>query len=153
MCVPRDKHECRTGLGFDPDCTGGPFPPGYRAPQERRSASGASFLRRAGLTPEVIADPEERLSVRSQITLLDQAAVALKDDKLGFTLARIRSARNRAAVLRHGVFADLGRRTKAGCSIQPDYQRSPGGPVSRGEQIHNPSELLWRSAAHGPTSN
>jgi hypothetical protein len=36
----------------------------------------------------VVADPDERLSVRSQITLLDQAAVALKDDKLGFTLAR-----------------------------------------------------------------
>jgi AraC-like DNA-binding protein len=46
------------------------------------------LLKRVGLTPEVIADPEERLSVRSQITLLDQAAVALKDDKLGFTLAR-----------------------------------------------------------------
>jgi hypothetical protein len=46
------------------------------------------LLRCAGLTPEMIADPEERLSVRSQITLLDQAAVALKDDKLGFTLAR-----------------------------------------------------------------
>jgi AraC-like DNA-binding protein len=41
-----------------------------------------------GLTPEVIADPEERLSVRRQITLLDQAATALKDDCLGFTLAR-----------------------------------------------------------------
>ena len=36
----------------------------------------------------MIADPGERLSVRSQITLLDQAAVALKDDTLGFTLAR-----------------------------------------------------------------
>jgi AraC-like DNA-binding protein len=36
----------------------------------------------------VIADPEERLSVRSQITLLEQAAVALKDDWLGFTMAR-----------------------------------------------------------------
>ena len=46
------------------------------------------LLRRVGLTPEVIANPEERLSVRSQITLLDQAAVALKDDYLGFTLAR-----------------------------------------------------------------
>jgi hypothetical protein len=40
-----------------------------------------------GLTPEVIADPEERLSVRSQITLLDEAAIALQDDCLGFTLA------------------------------------------------------------------
>ena len=45
-------------------------------------------LRRAGLTPEVIADPEERLSVRSQIALLDETAIALKDDCLGFTLAR-----------------------------------------------------------------
>jgi AraC-like DNA-binding protein len=35
-----------------------------------------------------MADPEERLSVRSQITLLDQASVALKDDYLGLTLAR-----------------------------------------------------------------
>jgi AraC-like DNA-binding protein len=46
------------------------------------------LLRRAGLTPEVIADPEERLSVRSQVALLDEAAIALKDDRLGFTLAR-----------------------------------------------------------------
>ena len=45
-------------------------------------------LRRVGLTPEVIADPEERLSVRSQITLLEEAAIALQDDSLGFTLAR-----------------------------------------------------------------
>src|SRR5215813_4554756 len=48
----------------------------------------APLLRRAGLTPEVIADPEERLSVRSQIALLDEAAIALKDGYLGFTLAR-----------------------------------------------------------------
>jgi AraC-like DNA-binding protein len=46
------------------------------------------ILRRAGLSPEVIDDPEERLSVRSQIALLDEAAIALKDDCLGFTLAR-----------------------------------------------------------------
>src|SRR5215475_10926968 len=46
------------------------------------------LLRRAGLTPEVIADPEERLSVRSQIALLNEAAIALKDNCLGFTLAR-----------------------------------------------------------------
>jgi AraC-like DNA-binding protein len=46
------------------------------------------LLKRAGLTPEVIADPEERLSVRSQIALLDEAAIVLKDDCLGFTLAR-----------------------------------------------------------------
>ena len=48
----------------------------------------APLLRRVGLTPEVIAEPEERLSVRSQIALLDEAAIALKDDYLGFTLAR-----------------------------------------------------------------
>src|SRR5262249_49394571 len=48
----------------------------------------APLLKRAGLTPEVIADPEERLSVQSQITLLDEAAIALKDHCLGFTLAR-----------------------------------------------------------------
>jgi len=46
------------------------------------------LLKRAGLTPEVIADPEERLSVRSQVALLVEAAIALKDDRLGFTLAR-----------------------------------------------------------------
>jgi AraC-like DNA-binding protein len=54
------------------------------------SAGGpvAPLLRRVGLTPEAIADPEERLSVRSQVALLDEAAIALKDDCLGFTLAR-----------------------------------------------------------------
>ena len=46
------------------------------------------LLRRVGLTPELISEPEERLSVRSQIALLDEAAKALKDDCLGFTLAR-----------------------------------------------------------------
>jgi AraC-like DNA-binding protein len=46
------------------------------------------LLRHAGLTPELMADPEERLSVRSQIALLNEAAIALKDDCLGFTLAR-----------------------------------------------------------------
>ena len=46
------------------------------------------LLKRVGLTPQQIAEPEERLSVRNQITLLDEAASALKDDYLGFTLAR-----------------------------------------------------------------
>ena len=55
---------------------------------ERANVPVAPLLRRAGLTPEVIADLEERLSVRSQITLLDEAAIALQDDCLGFTLAR-----------------------------------------------------------------
>jgi AraC-like DNA-binding protein len=48
----------------------------------------APLLRRVGLTPELIAEPEERLSVQRQITLLNEAAIALKDDCLGFTLAR-----------------------------------------------------------------
>jgi AraC-like DNA-binding protein len=48
----------------------------------------APLLQRVGLTPELIADSEERLSVQSQIKFLDEAAIALKDDCLGFTLAR-----------------------------------------------------------------
>jgi AraC-like DNA-binding protein len=47
----------------------------------------APILRRAGLTPELVADPGARLSVRSQIALLAEAAIGLKDDCLGFTLA------------------------------------------------------------------
>ena len=58
-----------------------------RTPQKRRRAGG-TLLRRVGLTPELIADPEGRLSVRSQIALLEEAAMALKDDCIGFTLAR-----------------------------------------------------------------
>ena len=46
------------------------------------------LLVRVGLTPELIADPDERLSVRSQVRLLEEAAIALKDDCIGFTLAR-----------------------------------------------------------------
>jgi AraC-like DNA-binding protein len=46
------------------------------------------LLRRAGLTAELVAEPEGRLSVRSQIRFLDEAAQALGDDSLGFTLAR-----------------------------------------------------------------
>jgi Arabinose-binding domain of AraC transcription regulator, N-term len=48
---------------------------------ERLKSAGvpvAPLLKRAGLTPELIADPEQRLSVRSQIALLDEAANALK---------------------------------------------------------------------------
>src|SRR5215813_4364042 len=48
----------------------------------------APLLKGVGLTPEVIADSEERLKVQSQIKFLDEAAIALKDDCLGFTLAR-----------------------------------------------------------------
>jgi len=48
----------------------------------------APLLKCVGLTPELIAEPQEQLSVRSQIALLNEAAIALKDDCLGFTLAR-----------------------------------------------------------------
>jgi AraC-like DNA-binding protein len=50
--------------------------------------SVAPILKRVGVTPELVAEPERGLSVRSQIALLDEAAIALKDDCLGFTLAR-----------------------------------------------------------------
>jgi AraC-like DNA-binding protein len=46
------------------------------------------LLRRSGLTPEAFAATEEPLSVQSQIAFLKEAAIALKDDCLGFTLAR-----------------------------------------------------------------
>ena len=46
----------------------------------------APLFRRAGLTPEQVAEPEERLSVRNQIRFLDAAAIALEDDFLGFNL-------------------------------------------------------------------
>ena len=55
---------------------------------KRAGVPVAPLLTRAGLTAELVADPEGRLSVRSQVTLLDEAAKALKDDWLGFTLAR-----------------------------------------------------------------
>ena len=55
---------------------------------ESAGIPAAPLLRRAGLTPEVIAEPDQRLSARSQIAFLDEAAKALKDDCLGFTLAR-----------------------------------------------------------------
>jgi AraC-like DNA-binding protein len=48
----------------------------------------APLLKRVGLTPELIANPEGQLSVQSQIRLLNEAAIALNDDCLGFTLAR-----------------------------------------------------------------
>jgi AraC-like DNA-binding protein len=55
---------------------------------ESAGVPAAPLLRRVGLTPELIAEPEERLSVQRQIALLNEAATALKDDCLGFTLAR-----------------------------------------------------------------
>src|SRR5262245_65521756 len=48
----------------------------------------APLLKSVGLTPEATADSEERLRVQSQIKFLDEAAIALNDDCLGFTPAR-----------------------------------------------------------------
>ena len=79
--------EFSTGSGLDPDGAGRPFPARRGAPQSA-GVPVEPLLRRAGLAPEVIADPEERVSVQSQIRLLDEAAIALKDDFFGFTLSR-----------------------------------------------------------------
>src|SRR5262245_42419286 len=81
------------GLNSEPDLASIPMAGGglSRLAIARLQSAGvpvAPLLKRAGLTPELIADPEERLSVRSQVALLDEAAIALKDDCLGFTLAR-----------------------------------------------------------------
>ena len=43
------------------------------------------------MAPEVIAHPEERLSVRSQVALLDEAANALNDDCLLHIGSRFRA--------------------------------------------------------------
>jgi AraC-like DNA-binding protein len=80
-------------LNSEPDLASLPMAQGglTRLAIERLKSAGvpvAPILRRVGLTSELVADPEERLSVRSQIALLDEAATALNDDCLGFTLAR-----------------------------------------------------------------
>ena len=114
----------------------------------------APLLKRAGLTPELIADPEERLSVRSQIALLDEAAIALKDDCIGFTLARDFDLREIG--LLYYVMASsqtLGEALKRRCPIQQDYQRGPRVRISGGKQAHYQSELLWRPTALRQTSN
>jgi hypothetical protein len=56
------------GLGFYSDGARRPFPPCHRA-LKSAGVPVAPLLRRAGLTPELIAEPEERLSVRGQIAL------------------------------------------------------------------------------------
>src|SRR5262245_51727103 len=79
----------------------GAFPALAIARLKSAGAPVVPLLRRVGLTPEVIADPDERLSVRSQITLLDEAAIALQGLSWLHTGSRFRSARARAALLRH----------------------------------------------------
>jgi hypothetical protein len=112
------------------------------------------LLRRAGLAPEVIADPEERVSVQSQIRLLDEAAIALKDDFFGFTLSRDFDPREIG--LLYYVMASsktLGDALKRVARYSRDYQRGPGVRISRGKQTRLHSPLLWRSPAFGQTSN
>ena len=80
-------------LNSEPDLASIPMAQGglARLAIERLESAGvpvAPILSRVGLTSELVADPEKRLSVRSQIALLDEAATALNDDCLGFTLAR-----------------------------------------------------------------
>ena len=53
------------------------------AEEQAESVPARSFT---ALQP--LLTPGERLIVRSQITLLDEAAIALKDHSIGFTLAR-----------------------------------------------------------------
>jgi AraC-like DNA-binding protein len=87
------SNETPSVLNSEPDLASIPMAQGgltRLAIARLKSAGGPAepLLKRAGLTPEVIADPEQRLSVRSQINLLDLVAIALNDDCLGFTLAR-----------------------------------------------------------------
>jgi AraC-like DNA-binding protein len=89
----RMSNRTSSALNSEPDLAAIPMAGGglSRLAVARLESAGvpvAPILRRAGLTPELVAEPEERLSVRSQIRLLDEAAIALKDDCLGFTLAR-----------------------------------------------------------------
>jgi hypothetical protein len=48
----------------------------------------APLLARAGLTRQQVDDDHARISVRSQIRLLELAADAIQDELLGFHLAR-----------------------------------------------------------------
>jgi hypothetical protein len=87
------RDRTRSALNPDPDLASIPLAGGglARLAMARLKSAGvpvAPLLGRVGLTAEVIADPEEQLSVQTQIALLDEAAIALKDDWLGFSLAR-----------------------------------------------------------------
>src|SRR5438094_3830614 len=52
----------------------------------------APLLKRVGLTPELITQPQERLTVRSQIALLNEAALAKKDGSMSLPLTRVEDA-------------------------------------------------------------
>ena len=87
------RDRTRSALNPDPDLASIPLAGGglARLAMARLKSAGvpvAPLLGRVGLTAEVIADPEEQLSVQTQIALLHEAAIALKDDWIGFSLAR-----------------------------------------------------------------
>jgi AraC-like DNA-binding protein len=87
------SNETPSTLNSEPDLASIPMAQGGLARLAIARLEGAGvpvepLLRCAGLTLEAIADPEERLSVRSQIVLLNEAANVLNDDCLGFTFAR-----------------------------------------------------------------
>ena len=75
------------GFGSIPSATGG-IARLACARLEETGKDPAVVLSKAGVTPEVAGDPAIRLEVRTQIKLLDLAAEELRDDLLGFRLAR-----------------------------------------------------------------
>ena len=112
------------------------------------------ILRRVGLTPELVAEPEERLSVRSQIRLLDEAAIALKDDCLGFTLACDFDPREIG--LLYYVMASsqtLGEALKRLARYSKVTNEALVFGYREGKPTRYQPELFWRSTALGQTSN
>jgi hypothetical protein len=89
-------------LGFNPNGARALLPPRYHAIPKRWAYQWCLYLRR-GTAPEVIADPEERLSVRSRVALLDEAAIALNDDYLLHVGSRFRARSPRAVPKQQGL--------------------------------------------------
>ena len=76
-----------TGLTGLPMATGGIARAAY-ARCVKAGLKAETLLRKAGLTPRQIRNPEVRLTVQSQIIFLNLAAEALGDEFLGFHLAQ-----------------------------------------------------------------
>ena len=118
-----------------------------------------SIARHLGLTLRQVRSGAYRVNFRDGNEMTAYYTDNLEDAvKTAVEMARTRDVTQAVdeavAVERvQGRIADLRRCTKAGCSIQPDYQRGPRDPISRGKQAHNQSELLWRSTALRQTSN
>jgi len=84
---------------------------------------------------------------------LDEAAIALKMTVLASRCSAIRSTRNRAAVLRHGVFRDLGDALKRIARYSKITNEALVFGYREGKTGSLSAELLWRSAALRQTSN